>query len=178
MFSELHSGSMVRTAPASHNAFFSETSRSKTTCSLHACAGTLKWGREHAARSGRHVAARSHRGARRALAKSNTRRTGRRVLLYCFPPRLSSQLEPAREIVPFGNSRIAHAFPKKAACSSKGYGVGVGRGVGLLLGVADGLAVGVGVAGTVAEGVGTGPPGHGLTGQSKLSVELVGSVGA
>lgn len=80
--------------------------------------------------------------------------------------------------MPFRNSRIARAFPKKAACSSKGYGVGEGRGVGLGLGVADGLAVGVGVAGTVAVGVGTGPPGQGLTGQSKVSVEFVGSVGA
>jgi hypothetical protein len=80
---------------------------------------------------------------------------------------------------------LLREFQRKAAYSSKVYGgVGVGRGVGVVLGVALGLTVAVGVADgvTVADGITVGDgvilPTHGLTGQSKLSIESVGSVGA
>jgi hypothetical protein len=73
--------------------------------------------------------------------------------------------------------------PKKTTVRCRPYGRGgVGRGVGEVLGVVLGLgvvvdvAVALGVA--VTGGVGVRFATHRLTGQSKLSVESVGSVGA
>ena len=63
---------------------------------------------------------------------------------------------------------------QKKSADSKAYGGG--RGVGVILGVALGL--GVDVAVVVAVGVGVGLDVQGLLGQSKISMEAVGVVGA
>jgi len=104
--------------------------------------------------------------------------------LYALPLTRSLRQQKLDKRLRFrGNSRIAWRVTRKSSYSSKAYGgVGVERGVGVVLGVAVGLtvavAVGVGVVDGVTVGVGVILPSHGLTRQSKLSIESVGSVGA
>ena len=82
---------------------------------------------------------------------------------------------------------MLRAFPKMLRIAPRTYGRGgVGRGVAVTLGVPLGLGVNVAVAvelgdavaDAVAVGLGVGVATHGLSGQSKISIESVGVVGA